>query len=182
MPDLRAKDDASLLARGPEGFRIFYERHVEAMIRYFARRGLDAQDAADMVQETFIAALEARHGYQPQQGPARAWLFGIARNKLADRGRRFGRDEAVISELRRERIELTALDVDTYASIATEEPALRALAELPEDQRETLRAKIIEEQDYAEIGKAQGISEAGVRQRVSRGLRFLRGLLEEDKE
>lgn len=185
MAKLRAKDDASLLAareHSSEAFRVFYERHVDALIRYFGRRGLDPHDGWDLVQETFIAALEGREGYRAGEAPARAWLFGIAHNKFADRADRWGRDEMVITKMKNERSGLTEADVATYTRITADDPALRALEELPEDQRAALRAKVIEDQDYAEIAAAQGISESNARQRVSRGLRLLRALVGEDGE
>jgi RNA polymerase sigma factor (sigma-70 family) len=183
MADLRARDDAWLLAaKGPDTFRVFYECHVDALIRYFGRRGLDPHDGWDLVQETFIAALEARHSYRASAAPARAWLFGIARNKLADRARAWGRDEAVATRMKSELRALSGPDLEEYARITADDPALQALEELPEDQREALRAKVIEEQDYKEIAEAQGITEANARQRVTRGRRLLRGLLGEERE
>jgi len=41
---------------------------------------------------------------------------------------------------------------------------------LPTDQRSAVLARIVEEGEYADIAVTQGVSEAVVRQRVSRGL------------
>ena len=41
----------------PEAFAVFYRRHVEALLAYFARRTRDAELAADLTAETFAAAL-----------------------------------------------------------------------------------------------------------------------------
>jgi RNA polymerase sigma-70 factor (ECF subfamily) len=46
--------------------------------------------------------------------------------------------------------------------------------ELPADQREAVRAHVLEDRDYAEIARSERLSEATVRKRVSRGLRVLR--------
>jgi RNA polymerase sigma factor (sigma-70 family) len=48
------------------------------------------------------------------------------------------------------------------------------LDELPHDQREALRARLVDDRAYDEIATAAGVSEAAIRQRVSRGLASLR--------
>ena len=81
-------DDELLTGGGPDGFAVFYRRHVEAILRYHARWARDAEVAADLTAETFAAALESKHRFSPGGPPARAWLFGIAVKKLADYRRR----------------------------------------------------------------------------------------------
>jgi RNA polymerase sigma-70 factor (ECF subfamily) len=49
-----------------------------------------------------------------------------------------------------------------------------ALSELPAAQREAVLAHVLGEQAYREIARDAGVSEALIRQRVSRGLRALR--------
>jgi RNA polymerase sigma-70 factor (ECF subfamily) len=45
---------------------------------------------------------------------------------------------------------------------------------LPEDQREAVRARVIDETDYAELALRLEISPTAARKRVSRGLAALR--------
>jgi RNA polymerase sigma factor (sigma-70 family) len=66
-----------------------YDAHARDLHRYLARR-LNPVVADDLVAETFLAAWEQRDRYDPERGPARAWLFGIATNML----RRHARTEA----------------------------------------------------------------------------------------
>lgn len=107
-----------------------------------------------------------------------AWLYGIARRKLAlSRGR--GRVEASARErLAREPLELTASDRDAISRLAellpADTPALDLLDRLPEPQREAIRARMLDELEYPEIARGLPCSEAVVRQRVSRGMRTLR--------
>jgi len=51
---------------------------------------------------------------------------------------------------------------------------MELLEELPSEQRVALRARLVDERPYDEIAGAEGVSEAAVRQRVSRGLAGLR--------
>jgi DNA-directed RNA polymerase specialized sigma24 family protein len=78
-------DDELLTAGGPDGFALFYRRHVDSILRYFARSTRDAELAADLTAEAFAAALAAKRRFKPGGPPARAWLFGIASRKLAAR-------------------------------------------------------------------------------------------------
>jgi len=88
MPDLDATDEQLLVARDAASFELFYLRHVDAMLGFFARRTFDAEMAADLCAETFAAALASRRRFRPGGPPARAWLFGIGAKKLADAQRR----------------------------------------------------------------------------------------------
>lgn len=56
-----------------------------------------------------------------------------------------------------------------------------ALARLPQDQADSIRARILDDQDYDEIAARMRCSPTVVRQRVSRGLRDLRTALEGDE-
>jgi RNA polymerase sigma-70 factor (ECF subfamily) len=57
--------------------------------------------------------------------------------------------------------------------------ALELVSDLPADQQEAIRARVIDERDYAEIAKDMRCSEAVVRKRVSRALGTLRTRLED---
>jgi DNA-directed RNA polymerase specialized sigma24 family protein len=55
-----------------------------------------------------------------------------------------------------------------------EEVATQMVEDLPAEQREAIRAHVLDDRGYAEIAHSQRLSEAKVRKRVSRGLRVLR--------
>ena len=66
------------------------------------------------------------------------------------------------------------LDDAAMIGVVADDAASVLLAELPPEQREALAAHVIDERDYAELASSLQISEAAVRQRVSRGLSALR--------
>src|SRR3954453_4095304 len=81
--DARSDDELLAATRAePEAFAVFYRRHVDPPLTYFARRTRDAELAADLTAETFAAALSGAHRHRPDKGPAAAWLYGIARRQL----------------------------------------------------------------------------------------------------
>jgi DNA-directed RNA polymerase specialized sigma24 family protein len=55
-----------------------------------------------------------------------------------------------------------------------EEVAAEILEDFPADQRDAIRAHVLDDRDYADIARSERLSEATVRKRVSRGLRVLR--------
>ncbi|HEX4344100.1 MAG TPA: sigma-70 family RNA polymerase sigma factor [Solirubrobacteraceae bacterium] len=169
--------DGALLRGGARGFELFYERHERAVLAFFVHRTGRSELAADLAAETFARALAGRERYDPAAGPARAWLFGIARHLLADslRARR------VADETRR-RLGMApvALDDEALARIdeLTADDALAALAGLPAEQQQAVRAHVLDERGYDELAAQLACSPSVVRKRVSRGLKTLRDRLE----
>ena len=166
--------DEDLLASGDtEAFGVFYDRHVRTVLGYFARRTGDAQVAADLTAETFASAIVAQRRYRPTGAPALAWLFKIAARRLADYQRRGAVERRMRRALAMRTPRVTPDDAATIAVLADEAVGV-LLAELPSKQREAIAAHVIDERDYAELASELQVSEAAVRQRVSRGLSALR--------
>jgi len=158
----------------PDAFTAFYRRFERQLLGFFMRATARPELAADLAAETFARALESAGSYDPARGRPDQWLYGIARNVLGTSYRQ-GRVDAGA----RERLGLPALVLDdqTLETIARLNPhgeATLALAELPDEQRQAIEARVLEEREYAEIAKELCCSEAVVRQRVSRGLRALK--------
>lgn len=179
-------DDALLVAAAddPEAFAAFYRAHVRGVVGYFRRRVGSAELAADLTAETFAAALEGRHRYAPERGPAAAWLYGIARRQLVTFQRRGHVERRARRRMGMARIDLTDEMLERVEAVADAELAQvdAALAALPDDQRDAVHARIVEDHDYDEIAAAQSISEPAARQRVSRGLAALRARMSSEEQ
>src|SRR5579875_582266 len=161
----------------PEAFAAFYRRHERGVATFLMRRTGRAELAADLTSEVFAAALIAWRGGGERALNEQAWLYGIAQHKLIDSYRR-GRveDEARVKLGMRP----TIIDDESLRAIAAltdETPALELVAALPEDQREAVTGRVIEERDYDELAASLGLSEQVVRKRVSRGLAQLRAVI-----
>jgi RNA polymerase sigma factor (sigma-70 family) len=83
--DLLASCDAH-----PRAFAAIVERHHQVLHRYAARR-VGAEEADDLVAETFLIAYRKRREFDPSRADARPWLFGITTNLLRRRARREAR-------------------------------------------------------------------------------------------
>jgi RNA polymerase sigma-70 factor (ECF subfamily) len=167
----------------PDAFTELYRRHAEDLLRYFARRTLDPEAAAELTAETFAQAFASRTAYTDTGANGVAWLYGVARHQLG----RFFRNGRVASASRRklgmperslppedyERIE----DLIDFAPI--KDALVEALETLSADQREALRLHVIRGLAYPEVARQLACSEDNARQRVSRGLRRLAIVLQE---
>ena len=83
--------ETSAHATDPE---IWLGRHGDYLYRFAMFRLRDAAAAEDVVQETLLAALQARRRFNCLS-TERTWLVGILKHKLADRFRRMSRESAL---------------------------------------------------------------------------------------
>ncbi len=185
MDFLDRLDDAELLARTvrePKAFAAFYRRHERLILRFLMARCRDPELTADLAAETFASALEAADRFDPARSgggtSAAPWLLAIARNTLLTSVRR-----GVVAEDARRRLgaEPLVLDDDALARLelrsSSDRPIADLLADLPDDLREAVVARVLEEREYDEIAAQLGCSKQVVRKRVSRGLTRLRTVL-----
>ncbi|MEJ7891448.1 MAG: RNA polymerase sigma factor [Solirubrobacteraceae bacterium] len=176
-----ASDDELLLAaarRDGDAFEAFFRRHAPHVLAFFAARVEDPEVAADLMAETFAGVVVSLSRYQRRPEPPTSWLFGIARYKLADYARRQTVQRKAMRRLGIERRELDDLDlaqVEHLSELAATGVVVRdELAALPATQRLAVEAHVVHERSYQEIATDANVSEAVVRQRVSRGLRRMK--------
>lgn len=186
MADYSRLSDDELLARTTddrEAFGELYDRHVRAVLGELRRGGLPTEEALDVTAEVFAAALLASRRYRPGEAPARAWLLGIARNKLAHRHRRAATETAARRKLGMARLTYSDEALERVEDLLEAEARLytNGTAALPPAERDAVVARVIEERDYDEIAAASGATPAAVRQRVSRGLAKLARLGREER-
>jgi RNA polymerase sigma factor (sigma-70 family) len=164
-----------------EAFSAFYRRHLAVVLAFFLRETRDPETAADLTAEVFATVMFAARRYEPQHETAVAWLIGIARNVLlASRRKRRVQDRAR-QRLRFEPLEFYDSDLERVLAIVDQGRGdLERLVEsLPADERDAVRARVVDERRYAEIATELRCSELVVRKRVSRGLGRLRAQIEE---
>jgi RNA polymerase sigma-70 factor (ECF subfamily) len=150
------------------------------VLAYFYRRTGDAELAADLTAEVFAAVLQSCVRFRPGPVPASAWVFGIAQHKLASSRRRGRVEDRARRRLRMAPIVLDDEDLERIEREAGTGTLMALLEELPADQRDAVRARILEDRPYEEIARTMRCSKAVVRKRVSRGLAALRDQLGEE--
>jgi RNA polymerase sigma-70 factor (ECF subfamily) len=181
--DERTDSELLIASRGdPEAFTELYRRHAEDLLRYFARRTLDPEAAAELTAETFAQAYASRATYRDQGVNGVAWLYGVARHQLGRFFRRGRVDGAARAKLGMPLRELPPDDYERIEDLIDLAPIRKALVDaletLSADQREALRLHVIDGLTYTEVARRLSCTEANARQRVSRGLRRLAMLLQ----
>ncbi|GGO56989.1 RNA polymerase sigma factor [Streptomyces lasiicapitis] len=166
-------DDEELLsrtARDPAAFEPLVVRHSAALHGYFARRAPHAAD--DLLAELWLQAYAARRGFDPARGPARAWLFGVARNVLSAHWRRTARQRPALPG---DGGDDPWEAVDARLDAAAVAPRLRdLLAGLPEEERELLLLVAWEQLTPGEAAAVVGIPAGTARSRLHRARTRLR--------
>src|SRR3954468_22270374 len=90
--------------RDPAAFGEFYTQHAATVMRFFARRVIDAEAALDLTAETFAQAYRSRRRFRGDTSEAaRAWLFAIAQQRLNDYLRRGYAERRAMAKLGLER-------------------------------------------------------------------------------
>lgn len=174
-----AASDEELMAAYVGGdrsaFAELFRRYAPRLQRLMQRDLGGAEDAHDLVQQTFLQLHRARRDFRPG-AKLRPWLFTIALNLKRQHFRRLGRrPETSLSD--EEGQEPAARGADPEARVG--DVQLRAaLLRLPEAQREVIVLHWFEGLSFREIAQAVGASQPAVKVRAHRGYNRLRKTME----
>ena len=172
------------MALTADDFATLYDRHGRALVIFFQRRTYDAEAAVDLMAETFAIAFRDRAQFRGAgDDDAGAWLYGVARHQLSGyyrRGRVERRALARIGVARRALTDAEIERIDELAGTAALRAELgEALTRLPAEQRDALELRVVHECSYEEVARRLAVSEPTARQRVSRALRALAGVIDQ---
>ncbi|MEJ0089391.1 MAG: sigma-70 family RNA polymerase sigma factor [Limisphaerales bacterium] len=129
----------------------------------------------DLAQETFITAWK-HLGHLRERDKLRAWLCGIARNRINNFLRREGREPIREAEPLENISESQSSEpLPTEQTITNEEQAIlwRSLERIPEIYREPLVLFYREHQSIEAVAQSLDLTEDNVKQRLSRGRKLL---------
>jgi len=173
-------DDLSDVVGDPAAFEAFYRRHVTVVSRFLARRVTDPHLVADLTAEVFHEVIRSAHTYRPGRGSELGWLYGIARNVLANNRRR----DALRLRAEQGAAGQRLLDDDDIARLEERidaESAARslrqALGQLPENERALLELVAVDGLSLKDAAAALGIRPGTARVRMYRARRVARDAL-----
>lgn len=161
---LRRRDEAS--------WNELFAREMPAIYRYAMARLGDAGDAEDAAAQVFEEAWKSAPGIEDRGLPARAWLFGIARNVVNRRRTRLFRKPPA---LQLELFDGAHDEVRLSAELADLAVALRAL---PPNHAEVVALRFIHGLSLEECAAVLKTSVDGVKGRQARALATLRERLD----
>ncbi|HQP32238.1 MAG TPA: sigma-70 family RNA polymerase sigma factor [Deltaproteobacteria bacterium] len=184
-----ADEDAPLVKRCLDGdtaaFEPLVERHQKRMYTIALRMLDDAADAADCVQEAFLAAYRSLSGFRFQACFA-TWLTSIvvntSRNRLKQREARLRREAgslnapADLGGVAEQACGCARADVRMERK-EVEEGVQRCIAGLEDDQREVLILRDIHDYSYEEIGSILDLPDGTVKSRLFRARLALKDCL-----
>jgi RNA polymerase sigma-70 factor, ECF subfamily len=157
-----------------------FRRYQLPLYVYLFELVRNEQVALDIVQETFIKAV--RHiGTLRDDAKFGGWLFGIAHQKCIERWRRENRQKKAFEEFAALPIESDDPPDELLIRREQEAAFMKALNELPMDQRSVLLLHFIEEFSLDEIASIIETPVGTVKSRLHYAKRALRKLMEKGK-
>lgn len=145
-------------------FEDLYQSTRDGLLRYLMRRCSNAEEAADLLSETYLTAWR-KLDVIPEGESAQLWLYGVARNLLLRSARRRRVADRLVERLADG---LRAVDVTASGSDPRSHALRRSLSDLPERDREILTLTAWEGLAPREIASVMGLSANIVRIRLHR--------------
>lgn len=162
-----------------QAFGALYDRYVQRVYRYCYYRTSSPPDAEDITAQIFLTALEGLPRYR-QDGHFAAWLFSIARKKVADFHRRAPHMHDLLDESTLPPIHTDlAMDVETSER---RERLLKQIQALAEEERELIHLRYVAELSFAEMARTLQKKEEAVKKSLYRLIARLKQELEADHE
>jgi RNA polymerase sigma factor (sigma-70 family) len=144
------------------------------LYRFILRRVGDANEAADLTQQTLLEALKGVDRFR-DESQLNTWLYGIARNLIAHH---FCRSPAYRFQWEDAEVLETTADTAVDPEMATSMKHLLQRVEvhmksLPSEMRDTLSLVAVQALSYEEVAAIQGVPVGTVRSRLSRARSLL---------
>ena len=172
------------VARGDvSAFEALYDRYSSTIYALLLRILANADDAQEILQETFVKAWTSAKMFDSVRGSEVAWLISIARSRGIDRLRsrkiRYEREDEAGREIS---VRSAFIDQNTgadYAIQTQQSIAVRgALAELPDPQRIALELAYFEGLSQSEIATKLKEPLGTIKTRMQLGMKKLRDRLQ----
>jgi RNA polymerase sigma-70 factor (ECF subfamily) len=176
--------DEDLMRRTQTGdktaFSLLYERYSGSVLSYLYRMLGNVEDVESIGQEVFLRAFRFAPTYKyPQKFST--WLFTITRNLAINQSRRKKRNPVRnVTELNLEGMDMSG-DPYQVAARATDNVEkqeeigrmLKALDDLPIDQKEVIVLGVFQDLTYAQMEEITGTKAVTLRSRMFHGLKRL---------
>jgi RNA polymerase sigma factor (sigma-70 family) len=150
-----------------DAFESLFRQYQGEVYRWVMRIVRDPAVAEDLTVEAFWRAHKAHAGFHPEANFA-AWLRRIATNLALDHLRKTRPYVELPDDSTAERKPDSVVQQQTRAVLR------KAFAELPPRLRIVAQLGLVEDESYAEIAQALGISAGVARTRMFRAVRLLR--------
>ncbi|MDD4351375.1 MAG: RNA polymerase sigma factor [Candidatus Gracilibacteria bacterium] len=154
-------------------FQSYYKKYLEKIYNYlFYRTGYDKATTEDLCSAVFLKALENFESFDENKSSFQSWIYAIAHNHLID-----------FYRAKKETVQLEAVEnslgetPDLAQKMDREnetEVIMQAIQVLPDNYRELLTLKYVQELSNTEICEITGKSAVSVRVTLHRALSALK--------
>jgi RNA polymerase sigma-70 factor (ECF subfamily) len=133
-------------------------RYQLALVRYLHRLSGSDHLAEELHQQTWLSVLDHIDRFDPRSTPGgfKAWLFRIATNKANDHWRSRGREKAATEGLKLVGEEPLPAAGERLESTEQQQKLKKAIAQLPEAQRQVLLLRYYSNMKFVEIAASLG--------------------------
>ena len=151
-------------------FGELYQRNVYQVYAYVSRRVGTREEAEDITSDVFHHALENLKAFEWRGAPFAAWLIRIAAHRIVDRWRSSAREAG--NPIAEDPKDVGMEHVEQRAALS------QLVKRLPDDQRQVVTLRFVEEKSIREIAAELGRSEGAIKQLQFRALEKLRASVE----
>lgn len=173
MTEPNPGDLARRLTSGDENaWAELYEQFADRVWRWCVRlMAFHRQDAADVMQEAFLAAAKSARRFDATRGNLSQWMFGIVRRQAALHVRKTGREarwESAAQPLSNHKPEERLEQAERAVAVRD------ALAKLNDEHAHILMERYLEERSVEEIATDTGSTPVAVRSKLARARKAFR--------
>jgi RNA polymerase sigma-70 factor (ECF subfamily) len=176
--DLFAELMERIASRGDRAaFAALFEHYAPRLKGYLGRLGLEPGRAEDLAQEVMVTVWRKADSFDRNKATVSTWIYRIARNRRIDlfRRERTATLDADDPQLSPEALPQPDAGLETAQR---EVQVAAALADLPVEQRDMVRAAFYEDLSHSEIAERFGLALGTVKSRLRLAFEKLRIRLE----
>jgi len=164
--------------RDSSKFLVLYDKYVDQIYRYIARRtGNDRDSAHDILSQTFLDALSHIKDYTHQGYPFSSWLYRIAHNNVIKWYKKSEHTRYDPIEEARKISDPNENIVQIVDSELLQRQVKEMMGKLEPEEQEIIRLKFFENVSNIEIADILGLSVTNVGVKVYRTLKKAKSLL-----
>jgi RNA polymerase sigma-70 factor (ECF subfamily) len=154
--------------------------HQDALYNYALKIARNADDAQDLLQETYYKAFKNYHQFENGTN-SKAWMFMILKNTFINNYRKLKREPAkldydeiedIYENIKSDQAKDNNLDLDFYNDLLDDELSA-ALSKIPSKMKEVFLLCDLEGYTYEEIAEITDIPIGTVRSRLHRARKLL---------
>ena len=150
---------------------LFYGETAHQVFSFCRKKGLNPQDAEDIVQIVYAQIYHKREKYNPEYSPM-AWLFIITKSETKD----YRKKSAIYGEY----IKDYGLFLNVSQTVSENPSTIENvreldLAALSAKEKAAIEQRYFDEKEFSEIAGGLGLTEPNVRKIISRAIQKLKG-------